>query len=169
MRGTISRKLRKFLLMFSTGFTSLDVLLFFLNRSPSSSLCTDFDSISSNIDKVLSINLSAVLVVVALNVHHKNWLTYSGGTDRPGELCYSLDIATDLTQMLNFPTRIADCDSHSPALFDLFPSSDSSICSTMTFPPFGNSNYVVSVSINFPSNSQWDAPFHRIAYDYQSS
>ena len=69
--------------------------------------------------------------------------------------------------MLNFPTRIADCDSRSPALFDLFPSSDSSICSTMAFPPFGNSNHVVvSVSINFPSNSQWDAPFHRIAYDY---
>ena len=69
--------------------------------------------------------------------------------------------------MLNFPTRIADCDSRSPALFDLFPSSDSSICSTMAFPPFGNSNHVVvSVSINFPSNSQWDVPFHRIAYDY---
>ena len=25
---------------------------------------------------------------------------------------------------------------------------------------------VVSVSIDFPSNSQWNAPFHRIAYDY---
>ena len=37
----------------------------------------------------------------------------------------------------------------------------------MAFPPLGNSNHVVvSVSIDFPSNSQWDAPFHRIAYDY---
>ena len=37
----------------------------------------------------------------------------------------------------------------------------------MTFPPLGNSDHVVvSVSIDFPSNSQWDAPFHRIAYDY---
>ena len=26
--------------------------------------------------------------------------------------------------------------------------------------------FFVSVSINFPSNSQWDAPFYRIAYDY---
>ena len=36
----------------------------------------------------------------------------------------------------------------------------------MTFPPLGNSDHVVvSVSINFPSNSKGDAPFHRIAYD----
>ena len=68
--------------------------------------------------------------------------------------------------MVNFPTRIPDCDSHSPALLDLFLSSDASICSTMAFPPLGNSDHVVSVSIDFPSNSQRDAPFHRIAYDY---
>ena len=69
--------------------------------------------------------------------------------------------------MVNFPTRIPDCDSHSPALFDLFISSDASICSAMAFPPLGNSDHiVVSVSIDFPSNSQWDASFHRIAYDY---
>ena len=37
----------------------------------------------------------------------------------------------------------------------------------MAFPPVGNSNHlVVSVSIDFPSNSQRDVPFHRIAYDY---
>ena len=31
----------------------------------------------------------------------------------------------------------------------------------------GNSDHVVvSVFIDFPTNSQWDAPFHRIAYDY---
>ena len=33
--------------------------IFFLCRSPSLSLCMVFDSVSSNIDKVLSINLSA--------------------------------------------------------------------------------------------------------------
>ena len=36
----------------------------------------------------------------------------------------------------------------------------------MVFPPLENSDHVVSVSIDFPSNSQWDAPFHCIAYDY---
>ena len=60
---------------------------FFLYRSPSSSLCTVFDSISSNTDEVLSINSTAVFVFGEFNVHHKDWLTYSGGTDRPGELC----------------------------------------------------------------------------------
>ena len=37
----------------------------------------------------------------------------------------------------------------------------------MAFPPLGNSDHVVvSVSIDFPTNSQQDAPFHHIAYDY---
>ena len=93
--------------------------------------------------------------------------TYSGGTDISGELCYNFSISNDFTRMVNFPTRIPDCDSHSPALLDLFISSDASICSTMTFPPLRNSdNAVVSVSIDFPSYSQLDAPFNRIAYDY---
>ena len=69
--------------------------------------------------------------------------------------------------MVDFPTRIPDCDPHSPALLDLFLSSDASICSTMAFPPLGNSDHVVvSVFIDFPTNSQQDAPFHHIAYDY---
>ena len=144
---------------------------FFLYRSPSSYLCTVFYSISSNIDEVLSINPSAnVLVFGDFNFHHKDWLTYSSGTDQPGELCYNFSIANDLTQMVNFSTRIPDCDSHNPALLDLFLTSDASICSTMAFPPLGNSDHlVVSVSIDFLTNSQRDAPFHRIAYDYSGA
>ena len=69
--------------------------------------------------------------------------------------------------MVNFRTRIPDYDPHSLALLDLFISSNASIYSAMAFPPMGNSDHVVvSVSIDFPSNSQRDAPFHRIAYDY---
>ena len=69
--------------------------------------------------------------------------------------------------MLNFPTRIPDCDSHSPALLDLFIYSDASIYSTMAFPLLGNSDHViVSVSIDFPSNSHLDAPFYHTTYDY---
>ena len=140
---------------------------FFLYRSPSSSLYTVFDYISSNIDEVLSINPSACVFVFGdFNVHHKDWLTYSGGTDRPGELCYNFSISNDLTQIVNFLTWIPDCDSHSPALSDLFISSDVSICSTMAFLPLGNSDHVVSVSIDFPINSKQDTLFHRVAYDY---
>ena len=55
---------------------------FFLYQSPSSDLCTVFDSISSNIDEVLSINPSANAFVFGdFNIHHKDWLTYSGETD----------------------------------------------------------------------------------------
>ena len=108
---------------------------FFLNRSPSSAFCMVFDSISSNIDEVLSINPSAnVFFFGNFNVYYKDWLTYSGGTDRPGELCYNFSISNDLTQMINFRTWIPDCGSHSPALLGLFISSDASICSTMAFP-----------------------------------
>ena len=77
---------------------------FFLYRSPSSSLCTVFDSVSSNIDEVLSVNPSAnVFVFGDFNVHHKDWLTYSGGTDRPGELCYNFSISNDLISNLKRP------------------------------------------------------------------
>ena len=104
-------------------------------------------------DVILSINPSAnVFVFGDCNVHCKDWLTNSGGTDRPGEQCCNFSISNDLTQMVNFPTWIPYCDSHSPVLLDLFLSSDASICSTMAFPPLGNSDHVViSVSIDFPS------------------
>ena len=46
---------------------------FFLYRSPSSDLCTVFDSISSNINEILSINPSANIFVFGdFNVHHKD-------------------------------------------------------------------------------------------------
>ena len=46
---------------------------FFLYRSPSTSLCTVFDSISSKIEEVLSINPSATGFVFGdFNIHHKD-------------------------------------------------------------------------------------------------
>ena len=141
---------------------------FFLYQSPSSPLCTIFDSISSNIDEVLSINPSAnVFTFGDFNVHHKDWLTCSGGTNTAGELCCNFSISNYLTKMLNFPTQISDCDSHTRAILDLFISFDASICSTMVFISLENSDHVVvSVSIEFPSNWKRDSPFHRIACDY---
>ena len=48
-------------------------------------------------------------------------------------------------------------DSHSPALLNLFISSDASICSTMAFPPLGNSDHVVvSVPIDTAYNYSRD-------------
>ena len=69
--------------------------------------------------------------------------------------------------MLNFPTRIPDCGSHSAALLDFFlSSSDASICFTMAFPPLENYDVTVLVSTDFPSYSQHNTLFHRFAYDY---
>ena len=76
-------------------------------------------------------------------------------------------ISDDLTLMVNFPTPIPDCDSHSPVFLDLFLSSEASLCTTVAFPSLGNSDHVAdSFSIDFPSYSQQDAPFHHIAYNY---
>ena len=90
---------------------------------------------------------------------------YYGGTDLVNS--YNFSISNHLTQFVNFPTQIPDCDFHIPAPLDFFLSSNVSICSTMAFPPLGNSDHVVvSVSIEFPSNLQWDTLFHCITYEY---
>ena len=89
------------------------------------------------------------------NVHYKDWLTYSGRTDRPGEPCYNFSVANDLTQVVNFPTQIPDSHSQSPALLGLFLSFDISICSTKAITSLRNSDHLfVSVSIDFPLNSE---------------
>ena len=67
------------------------------------------------------------------NIHHKDWLTYSDGTNRPGQVFLS------------------------------------SYC-TVAFHPLWNTDHaVLSVSIDFLSNSEWDATFHHIAYDYSQA
>ena len=69
--------------------------------------------------------------------------------------------------MVSLPSRIADYDPHRPTVLDLFISSDTSICSTVAFHLLGNYDIaVVSVSIDFPSNSKRDDPFYRTAYEY---
>ena len=60
-------------------------------------------------------------------------------TDRPGKPSYKFCLIFSFlffyfTQMVNFPTRILDCDSHSPALLVLFISSDPIKCSIVAFP-----------------------------------
>ena len=75
----------------------------FLYESPLPSLCKVFDTSSSKTDEIFSINKSAnTFLFVDFNVHHKDWLTYFGGTDRPGELSYIFSISNDLTQMIPF-------------------------------------------------------------------
>ena len=84
-------------LCFRLALLHSEFYFFFLYRPPSSSLYPIFDAISYNIDEVLSINPSANMFIFGdFNIHHKGWLTYCGGTDRPGELCYNFSISNDL-------------------------------------------------------------------------
>ena len=56
-----------------------------------------FYSISSNMEEALSINPSGdVFVCGDFIVHHKDCVTYSGGTDESGEVCYNFSISDDL-------------------------------------------------------------------------
>ena len=78
----ISRKLGRFL-CFQLALLHSVSYLFFRYWSPSLLLCEAFDSSSFNIDRVLTINPSAnVFVYADFNIHHKDCLSYSGGTDR---------------------------------------------------------------------------------------
>ena len=87
-------------LCFSSDLTYSLSYFFFLHESLSLSLCTVFYSISSYIDEILSFKSSPnVFVFGDFNVHYKDRLTYSGGTDRPGELCSSFSISNDLTDV----------------------------------------------------------------------
>ena len=47
-------------------------------------LIHSFDATSSNLDEVLLINQYANVFVFG-DFHHKDWITYSGGTDGAGE------------------------------------------------------------------------------------
>ena len=78
---------KKNFLLHGTDFTSLSDLLFVFFWSPLS-LCTVFNSISSNKHVVLSINPFAnAFVFTDCNFHNKDWPI---GTDRSDELCYNL-------------------------------------------------------------------------------
>ena len=97
MYGTYLQRTLQILTSFQQALRHSVFYLFSLYQSPSLSLCMVFDCTSSNIHKVLLINPSAnVFVFGDFNVHHKDWLTYSGGTGRSGELCYNFSISNKL-------------------------------------------------------------------------
>ena len=124
-------------------------MVFFLYRSLSSSLCSVFYSISSNIDEVLLIKPSANAFVF------RN-LTSIIRTGLP-ILLELIDLVNSviifLSQMTLLRWLIFLFGSQTVMLIvlllDVFLSSDASICCTMAFPPLRNSDHVVvSVSID---------------------
>ena len=85
------------------------------------------------------------------NVHHKDWLTCSGGTDRPGELC------------CNFSQKILLGSLWLSVLLSWI-----YLLLTLIFvlKQFSIHCIVLSVSTDFPSNLKRGSPFHWTAYDY---
>ena len=115
--GLIPRTSSGFLFMFSTGFTWFSGLL------PFPLLITLFVFVHG----CWCYLLANLFVFKYFNVQHKVWLTYSGETNRLGELCYKFSISDKLTQIVNFPTWKIDYDCHSLSLLDLFLSSATSL------------------------------------------
>ena len=163
MRHT-SRKLCRFLCFHLALLHSVSQFFFFY-WAPFLSLCMVFDSISSNISEVLSIYPSTnVFIFGDFIIHHKDWLIYSGGTDRFGKLLYNFS-PTTLLRGLNFLFRSQTFI----LIVQLF-----WICFFLLILVFvlqylsfqlGNSDHVVvSGSIDFLSNLQQDSPFYCIAY-----
>lgn len=78
-------------------------LYFFFFYQSLSPFCAVFDAISSYIDEFLSMNpCSSVSVFGDFDIHHKDWLTSFGGTDRPG--CWTLMIMSTKTILLRIST-----------------------------------------------------------------
>ena len=93
--------------------------LIFMNIQGLCSIFVECESfLESNSSDILA--LLKTLVFGDFNIHHKEWLTNSSGTDRLGAPCYNFSISNDLTLIVNFPNWIPDCDSHSSVLLDLF-------------------------------------------------
>ena len=115
--GTDFVSLENSYLCFWLVFVPFNVLLYFR-------FSTFFFRSFFKLDELLLINRYAnIFVFRDFNVHHRGWLNYSGGSYRPGELCYDFIVMST--------ARTPDSDSRSPALLDLFFSSDLSICSAV--------------------------------------
>ena len=111
--GLISRKLCRFLLMFFSVLLlfPLSITLFIFMHS-----CW-FCFIQQRWGS-LNHPSANVFVFGDFNVHHKTWLTYSGILVELIDLVNSF--SNQLTQIVNFPTRIPDCNSHTSTRLDLF-------------------------------------------------
>ena len=75
-------------------------------------------------------------------------------------------MAQDLTQTVDFPTRIPDRDDHQPYLPDLFLCSNPDSCTVASHPPLGISDLVVSFDVQFVVKSTNEHPYHRTVYSY---
>ena len=79
-------------------------------------------------------------------------------------------LAQDLTQIVDFLTRIPYRDDHQPYLLDLFICSNPDSCTVASHPLVGNSDHmIVSADVKFVVKSRNEHPYHRTAYSYSKA
>jgi len=143
--------------------------LFFLYCSPKSKSCIVIDSVSESIDKALVAHPSANIFIFGdFNIHHSEWLPFSGPTSEAAINTFNFAISQSLTQLVDFPTRFPDRSDHNPSLLDLFLSSHPDICRVSSSSPLGKSDHAVGnveINLNVPGAS--DSPRHRTLYSFE--
>ena len=81
--------------------------------------------------------------------------------------CHNFAVSQNLSQIIDFPTRIPDVEDHFRSLLDLFLTSTPELCQHYPKAPLGRSDHlVVSVNIKLPPKQSTDVPFHRTVYRY---
>ena len=113
--------------------------IFFLYRPQDDNLAV-INSIAAKKDLILCDNPSATFHICGdFNVHHEEWLTFSNKTTAEGIDCQNFALAHDLTQVVTFPTRIPDVESHFSSLLDLFLTNSHDLSEVSFNPPLGTS------------------------------
>ena len=87
-----------------------------------------------------------MFVFTDFNVHHKDWETFIGETDRPGELCFKCQ--TTLLRWLIF-LHGSLIVTRNPVPLDLLLPSDDIFCSRVDFSTLGNFDYVFVLAVSF--------------------
>ena len=95
---------------------------------------------------------------------------FSNKTTHEGIDCHNFAVSHDLTQIIDFPTRIPDVEHHFQYILDLFLSSTPELFQSFPNTPLGTSDHlVVTVNINLPQKQSTDVPFHRTVYRYNQA
>ena len=124
------------LICFRLALLHYTTFIFFFYHSPSSSSCSVVEAVSSNIDKALILQPSANIIICGdFNTHYTEWPCHSHTIDVANLFCQEFAMAQDLTQIVDLPTRISDCDDHQPYLLDLFLCSNPDFCTVASHPP----------------------------------
>ena len=151
-------KMKTRLMCFVLALLHSATLIFFLYRSPSSSSCS--------VALILQ-TFDNIVVCGDFNAHNTEWLCHFHTIDVAGLFCQESAMAQDLTQIVDFPTRIPDRDDHQPYLLDIFLCSNPDSCTVASHHTLGKSDHmIVGVDVKFVVKSTNEHPYHRTIYSY---